>query len=225
MVMRIFPLGEEAITVEFGRELSVESNELALELAEMIQRQPFPGFIECVPAYVSTTVFFDSLAVRRAFPKSESSFETVSHIIDTLAKQIGSSKRARPQRIIEVSVSFAPADAPDLRELAAEKAISVDDFVSIFLSGTYRVYMLGFLPGFAYMGSVDERIASPRLQTPRLRVPKGSVGIAGRQTGIYPLESPGGWRLIGRTDKELFDPAGDPLCCFAPGDQVRFLSK
>lgn len=222
MAMRIFSLGEEAVTVEFGRELSVKSNELAIELAEFIEQQPFPGFIECVPAYASTTVFFDSISVRRSFPNFESPYAAVTEILTRLVKTMGAPRRVRPRRSVEIRVSFAPSDAPDLAALAAEKGIAADDFIEIFISRTYRVYMLGFLPGFAYMGSLDRRIASPRLQTPRLRVPKGSVGIAGRQTGIYPLESPGGWRLIGRTDAELFDPAGEPLCRFAPGDQVRF---
>lgn len=223
--MRIFPLGEEAVTVEFSRQMSLQSNDKAIQLAALIEREPFPGFIECVPAYASVTVFFDLAAVRFALPKSETAFDAVSKIVNDAVKKIGSPKTAKPHRLIEISVSFATEDAPDLTDAAAEAVLSRQDFIDIFLSQTYRVYMLGFLPGFAYMGELDERIACPRLQTPRQKVPRGSVGIAGRQTGIYPLESPGGWRLIGRTDAKIFNPSGDPMCCFTAGDEVRFLAR
>ena len=223
--MRIFPLGEEAITVEFSCQMSLQSNDKAIQLAALIEREPFPGFIECVPAYASVTVFFDLAAVRFALPKSETAFDAVAKIVNDAVKNIGSPKTAKSHRLIEISVSFATEDAPDLTDAAAEAVLSRQDFIDIFLSQTYRVYMLGFLPGFAYMGELDERIACPRLQTPRQKVPRGSVGIAGRQTGIYPLESPGGWRLIGRSDAKIFNPSGDPMCCFTAGDEVRFLAR
>lgn len=221
MYMRIFPLGEKAITVEFGREISVKTNSLAIEFAARIGQDPFPGFVECVPAYAATTVFYDPAAVRRAFPEKNTAFEAVSEFVELILINMGDFPE-KAQRKIEVPVSFAFADAPDLVETAAEASLSTNEFIDIFLAKSYRVYMLGFLPGFAYMGELDERIASPRLPTPRMRVPKGSVGIAGRQTGIYPLESPGGWRIIGRTEIEMFDPAREPMCFLKPGDEVCF---
>ena len=112
-----------------------------------------------------------------------------------------------------------------LRKKIADALVgfNANELLDIFLAQTYRVYMLGFLPGFAYMGEVDDRIAAPRLETPRTKVPAGSVGIAGKQTGIYPLESPGGWNIIGRTDLKMFDPTSDQPCLLKPGDEVRFV--
>ena len=124
--------------------------------------------------------------------------------------------------MIEVPVFFDDECAPDLRAIAEFGGLAPDEVIDIFTSEIYRVYMLGFLPGFAYMGEVDKRIAVARKPTPRLKVPKGSVGIAGRQTGIYPFESPGGWQIIGRTKMELFTPDDETPCFFAPGDHVKF---
>jgi KipI family sensor histidine kinase inhibitor len=126
--------------------------------------------------------------------------------------------------LIEIPVSFTGGNAPDLADIAKSASMTVEKVVELFTSRTYRVFMLGFLPGFAYMGEVGERIAVPRHKTPRQKVAKGSVGIAGRQTGIYSLESPGGWRIIGRTDTELFSPDNDPPCFLRPGDSVRFVT-
>jgi inhibitor of KinA len=135
-------------------------------------------------------------------------------------KELGAVENRR----IEIPVKFGGDYGPDLDTAAALSGLAPDEFVSIFLEREYRVYMLGFLPGFPYMGEVDERIAVPRLASPRTRVPRGSVGIAGRQTGIYPLESPGGWQLIGRTDVKMFEPESDPPVLLQPGDLVTFRS-
>ena len=118
---------------------------------------------------------------------------------------------------------FDEVSGPDLPLVAAKSGLSVNEVVELFTSSAYRVFMIGFLPGFAYMGEVDERIALPRKQQPRQVVPKGSIGIAGRQTGIYPLESPGGWQLIGRTEVELFTPYAERPTLLQPGDLVRFV--
>ncbi len=124
---------------------------------------------------------------------------------------------------IEVPVDFSAECGLDLEELAVRSSLTVTDVISIFTARIYRVYMIGFLPGFAYMGEVDERIASPRKETPRTLVPKGSVGIAGRQTGIYSLDSPGGWQIIGRTDVSMFRPEDEEPCFLNAGDRVRFV--
>jgi KipI family sensor histidine kinase inhibitor len=126
-------------------------------------------------------------------------------------------------RTIEIAVRFDRGSALDLDHVAELSGFRPDDVVNIFTGTTYKVFMLGFLPGFAYLGEVDERIATPRRDSPRLAVPKGSVGIAGRQTGIYSLESPGGWQIIGRTETEMFAPENEKPCRLAPGDYVRFV--
>jgi inhibitor of KinA len=222
--MRTFSLGENALTIEFGNEISADLNRRALRLSEMIAASPFDGFVETVPAYASMTVIYDSQAVYRSFPHAATAYDAVRAIVETAAGNIdeGPSSNGRE---VEIAVSFDNRDAMDLTEIAGSTGFSADEFVEIFLSRTYRVYMIGFLPGFAYMGEVDERIAVPRRATPRLHVPAGSVGIAGTQTGVYPLVSPGGWNIIGRTDQAMFTPDGPEPCFLKTGDSVFFKRK
>lgn len=220
---KIFPLGDSALTVEFGNKISVDLNERAIALADHFQKKPFRGFIESVPAYASTTLFYDLLEVHGAYTDFSSAFEAVR----SLALQAINKLNSLPNetaRIIEIPVHSDAESAPDLEFVAKQNNLSPGDVIDIFTAATYRVFMLGFLPGFTYMGEVDERIATPRLETPRTVVPKGSVGIAGRQTGIYSLVSPGGWQIIGRTDVEIFTPNAVSPTYLQPGDQVRFVA-
>lgn len=220
--MLISPLGDNALTVDFGNVISDELNHKAIALCQQLAKNPFPGLIETVPAYASATVFYDLTVVRKAFPDYATAFNAAAKFVHDTANDLSESVRAET-RTIEIPVNFDQASALDLETAAASKGLSADAFLEIFLSQTYRVYMLGFLPGFPYMGEVDERIAVGRKLSPRTQVPKGSIGIAGRQTGIYPQESPGGWQIIGRTDLELFDAHRDEPCLFRAGDEVRFI--
>lgn len=222
--MRIFPLSESALTIEFGNEISLDLNARALNVARHFERNPFPGFIEAAPAYSSVTIFYDLVKVRRNFTDYPSAFDAVRDLAKSAVESV-SSNFEHHSRLIEIPIRCDPSSALDLDRLCEFSGLSTDEVLSIFLEKTYRVYMLGFLPGFAYMGEVDKRIAAPRRHTPRTKVPKGSVGIAGNQTGIYPLESPGGWRIIGRTEMEMFTPNGDPPCVLRPGDEVRFVLR
>jgi len=220
---RIFPLGDHALTVEFGTEISELVNNKAIGLADYFEAFPFRGFIEAVPAFTSMTIFYDLSAVRRNFLDFPTAFEAVKTLVENAVEKSFTTSDSESRRI-EIPVSFDHDDAPDLDFVAKTSGLSRHEVIEIFTAKTYRVYMLGFLPGFAYMGEVDERVAVPRKTSPRLRVPKGSVGIAGRQTGIYPLESPGGWQLIGRTRVEMFEPGANPPCILRPGDSVKFVS-
>lgn len=219
---RIFSLGDNAVTVEFGIEISREFNEAAVSLSRHFNEHPFPGLIEAVPAMASTTLFYDPLKLRISKPSFPTAFSAVEDLIQNALAEAECFSDDR-SRSIEIPVSFAASDALDMVNVAAFAQISPDEVIDIFTSQSYRVYMLGFLPGFAYMGEVDERIAAPRLSAPRTAVPKGSVGIAGRQTGIYPSVSPGGWQIIGRTDTDLLTENVDAPCLFSPGDTVRFV--
>ncbi|HVF47225.1 MAG TPA: 5-oxoprolinase subunit PxpB [Pyrinomonadaceae bacterium] len=219
---RIFPLGDSALTVEFGSEISKRMNEQAIALSRRFEENIFPGFIESVPAYASTTVFFDIKTVRHHFADTASAFEAVSEIARNLISQPDETAEP-PNGLIEIPVSFDAASALDLTAVSDTTGLSPEHIIDTFLERTYRVFMIGFLPGFAYMGEVAKRIAVPRKDSPRLRVPKGSVGIAGRQTGIYSLESPGGWPIIGRTDVDMFTPLAESPSLLKPGDAVRFL--
>lgn len=220
--MRIFSLGDSAVTVEFGNDISSDLNSRAVTLSRIVRDDPFPGFIEAVPAYASTTVYFDAYIVRNAFPDT-SAFETVSRRIEEASNRKGVTNDNF--RLIEIPIAISPDFSPDLPEIATLASVSENEALEIFLSQTYRVYMLGFLPGFAYMGGVDDRIAVPRKAKPRRSVAKGSIGIAGKQTGIYPLESPGGWQIIGRTDEVMFVPDRNEPCRLSPGDNVRFIAS
>lgn len=219
---RYLPLGDSAVTVEFGNIISIELNDTAIALAEHLIRQPFPGFIEAVPAYSSTSVFFDICEVRNAFPNYPTALAAVSAFVEKSLKDLDAAS-AKHGRSIEIPVMFDKASGPDLEFVAETHGLSTDTVIEIFTTTEYRVYMFGFLPGFSYMGEVDERIATPRKSSPRTEVQSGSVGIAGRQTGIYSLRSPGGWQILGRTEVEIFRPDSEPPCLLSPGDMVRFV--
>ena len=219
---KIFPLGDNCVTIDFGNEISVELNTKAISLASHLESNPFPGFIEAVPAYSSVAVFYRLVEVRKNFPEYDSGFDAVARIVRDALTQTHHAIDIK-SRVVEIPVDFSDSGALDLNVVAEFAGISPEEVIERFIARSYRVYMLGFLPGFAYMGEVDEIIAAPRKDSPRIKVPKGSVGIASRQTGIYPLESPGGWQIIGRTNAEMFSADRDPPCLLSPGDDVRFV--
>jgi inhibitor of KinA len=220
--MRIFPLGDSAVTVEFGNEISLDLNREAIALSEHFESNPFPGFRETVPAYSSTTIFFDPQQVRKSFAPGSSAFEFVRRLAEQAAGELSYSEQSG-RAPVDVRVIFDSDSSLDLEEVSEFAGLDPDEVISLFLERTYRVFMIGFLPGFAYMGEVDDLIAVPRKHTPRTKVPAGSVGIAGKQTGIYPLDSPGGWQIIGRTEMKMFDPDSDPSCPLRSGDSVKFV--
>jgi inhibitor of KinA len=220
--MRTFPLGDNAITVEFGNEVSLELNQLAIALAEHFRSKPFAGLIEAVPAYASTTFFFSVPEVRENYSEFTTAYGAVKSIIEDAVPHL-SKLPVDESRIIEIPMFITSGTAIDLDAIAEFSGLTSAEVISVFLERTYNVFMIGFLPGFAYMGVVDERIAMPRKNTPRTKVPKGNVAIGGSQTGVYPLESPGGWNVIGRTEMEMFDPNADPLCPLKAGDRVKFV--
>jgi inhibitor of KinA len=219
---KIFPLGDNCATIDFGNEISVELNAKAIVLASHLGKHPFPGFIEAVPAYSSVAVFYRLIEVRRNFPEYDSAFDAVTSVVRNAHTQPHANEETM-LRVIEIPVDFSDGAALDLNVVAEFAGITPGEVIERFIAKRYRVYMLGFLPGFAYMGEVDETIAAPRKDSPRTKVPKGSVGIASGQTGIYPLESPGGWQIIGRTNAEMFSADRDPPCLLSPGDEVRFI--
>lgn len=221
--IRIFPLGDTALTVEFGTGISEAINKKAINLAGHLERNRFPGFIEAVPAYSSTTLFYDLAAVRKHFPQFPTAFAAVKSLVVAAINERLDIKNEDP-RTVEIPVHFDDRSALDLRFVAENSGLSTEKVIEIFTGVTYRVFMLGFLPGFTYMGEVDDRIATPRKESPRLIVPEGSVGIAGKQAGIYSLESPGGWQILGRTDVEMFTPKAEMPSLLQPGDQVWFIA-
>jgi inhibitor of KinA len=222
MKYKIFPLGDDALTIDFGNEISAEINNQVLKLARFFDQNAFDGFIETVPAYSSLTVFYDVLKVRKSTAGFPGAFAAVRSFTENALKNLDEFGEIQT-RLVKIPVCFDAEFALDLEFIASENRLTADAVIEIFLRRPYRVFMLGFLPGFAYMGEVDEAIATGRKPAPRAKVPRGSVGIAGKQTGIYSLESPGGWQILGRTPLELFTPEADESPAFLrAGDRVRF---
>lgn len=221
MNYKIFPLSENAVTVDFGNEISIELNEKVISLADFIRKNSFDGFIETVPAYSSLTVFFDLLKVKKNYQNSLTAFDFVKSFLENSVKSLYSLS-FEIYKPIRIPVDYSEEFALDLELIAENANLTKEEVIKIHTSKIYRVFMIGFLPAFAYMGEVDARIAAPRKRTPRTKVEKGSVGIAGRQTGIYPFESPGGWQIIGKTALEIFQPQSEQISLLKTGDFVSF---
>lgn len=208
--MRLRPVGDAALTCELGESAGAGARARARSLGRSLLEQALPGQRECVPAATSVLVVFDPLR--------------------TTATQLGHELRGRLERPTpeaagrrhEVPVVYGGADGPDLAEVATRLGIPPAEVVRLHGSAEYEVEMLGFMPGFAYLGPLPAALELPRRATPRTRLPRGSIAIAGRQTGIYPAASPGGWHVLGRTGVALFDPARRPPALLQPGDRVRF---
>jgi inhibitor of KinA len=206
----LHPLGDEAVTVEFAQSIGREANDRVLAARAAIMAAEIAGVREYVPTFRSLTVHYNP---------DEIGFADLAARIGNLPLK-GAAELA-PCRSWNVPVVY---DGPDLEEVAAASGLTIEAAAALHASATYRVYMLGFLPGFAYLGDLPEKLRLPRLAVPRTRVPAGSVAIAEELTAVYPVVSPGGWRLIGRTPLRLFDHRADPPSLFAPGDEVRFVT-
>lgn len=209
--MRISEAGDSALLLELEEVINVSVNAQVIAVAGAVRRAGLPGIRDVVPTYRSVAVHFDPLTV------------DIETIRDTLTRAADAPPVLAEGKTVVIPVQYGGDMGPDLPAVAAFAGVSPDEVVARHAGARYRVFMLGFLPGFSYMGTVDETIAMPRHATPRVKVPAGSVGIAGRQTGVYPRESPGGWQLIGRTPVSLFNPNRVPAALVAPGDTVRFV--
>jgi inhibitor of KinA len=219
--LEIFPLSERSCTISFGSEINKETLGLVLGFQEVIRKQPFPGFIETVPAYTTLTVYYDPVPLMKSMVLGESPFSKVSDYlrsIDFRSGELSSSSRRHT-----IPVCYDLQYGPDLKSLSKRLNLSVDEIIQRHSDETYTVFMIGFTPGFPYMGSIDPSLECDRLEIPRKQVPAGSVGIAGKQTGIYPNASPGGWQIVGRTYLELFSVEGNPPALLQAGDQVKFI--
>jgi len=210
---RLVACGDAAILIELADEIDDAVNDRVHALAHHVRSQNRPAILDLIPAYASLLVCYDPAQIL---------FAPLADYLRTILQAIPTRATA-PPRLIEIPTRYGGEFGPDLKFLAAFSGLSETEVVRLHSETIYRVYLIGFAPGFAYLGSVPAPIAAPRLETPRTRVPAGSVGIAGKQTGIYPTETPGGWRLIGRTDLQLFDPRDDPPTLLRPGDRVKFV--
>ena len=211
----IVPLGDSALLVRLGDEIDLTINRRVHGLASLIDAAPLDGVIETVPTYATVLIHYDPLLL---------SFARIQEWVRWKLEQMQGAAGRAPRRI-EVPVRYGGEYGVDLAFVAEYHRLRVDDVIGIHTAGTYTVYMMGFTPGFPYMGKLSDQIVMPRLGSPRTRVPAGTVAIAGSQTGIYPIDSPGGWRLIGHTSLRLFDPESERPFLFSPGDEVRFIAE
>ncbi len=219
---RIFPLGDAAITVDFGNCIDETINKEVIARFNQLRQQPLPGMIEAAPAYSSLTVYYDIMALKKKIPGHQTVYEWMRQLLEERLQQPVQQDQITG-RLLHIPVCYDKEFALDIQQLATTKNISVDEVIQTHTAKQYKVYMLGFMPGFAYMGEVDEKISMPRKAQP-VNITTGSVGIAGKQTGIYPLASPGGWQIIGRTPLKLFDTAGEEPTLLRAGDRVQFYS-
>jgi inhibitor of KinA len=222
--MEIVSLGDSALIVRIREQFEdapEETQDDVLRVFQRLRNAAIPGVIELAPAYTSVAVFFDPVDVAKASGTS-------SEILDWLTMRIRAAAAGRPKRrrslsrTVEIPVCYDSEFAPDLEEVARHAQISTEQVVELHSAAEYRVACVGFVPGFPFLAGLPKKIVTPRRATPRKEIAPGSVGIGGAQTGIYPLRSPGGWNLIGRTPLELFDPAKDPPARLQAGDRVRF---
>lgn len=205
-----FPAGDSALVAEFGREIDESINAQVHAMAAWITAQRLRGVREVLPTFRSLMVYYDPLVV------------SYGRLVRQLSRFSGEKVRETggEREIVEVPCCY---DGPDLADMQALTGLSAEEIIAIHSGVDYRIYMMGFLPGFVYLGGLDLRIHAPRLQTPRTRIEPGSVGIGGSQTGIYPVASPGGWRILGRTPLKLYDPTrSQPILCRA-GQFIRFV--
>ncbi|MDR2523098.1 MAG: 5-oxoprolinase subunit PxpB [Synergistaceae bacterium] len=212
---RVLYTGDSCLVVEFGNSIDMEINARVQALRREIESKPFRGFIETVPTYRSLTVCFDPLRVPEGFDK----------LLLRLAEAAEKSETAEAaeRKILVVPTCYEEDFAPDIEKVAVNAGITADEVVRRHSARDCYCYMLGFVPGYSYLGGMDPSLETPRLKEPREKIPAGSVAIGGKQTGIYPIESPGGWNLIGKTPLRLFDPARIPAIFLEAGMWVRFV--
>jgi KipI family sensor histidine kinase inhibitor len=206
--VRIHPLGDTALLAELGTRLDTALNTRAIALAAALKKRR--DVRQAIAGYASVTVHFDP---------EQTTFEALGAAVKRLATK--RPPMAEPGRLHRIPVVY---DGPDIEAVAAAVRLSPKQIVEIHSRPIYRVFLVGFVPGWGYLGPLPEELTVPRRAEPRTLVPAGSVAIAGRQTGIYPLPSPGGWHLIGRTSVKLFLPDSDPPCLFRAGDRVKFFA-
>jgi len=229
-MMEIIPLGDSALIVRVREEFEdapEETLEEVLRTFHRLRSAAIPGVIELAPAYTSVAVFFDPLTLAKASGTPNALFDWLAkRVREVLGGGAGLGRRVRSTRrnvrVVEIPACYDSEFALDIERVAERAQISTSEVVDLHSAAEYRVSCIGFTPGFPFLSGMPKKLATPRRETPRKEIPAGSVGIGGAQTGIYPLPSPGGWNLIGRTPLKLFDPTKNPPALLQAGDRVRF---
>lgn len=206
------PLGDQAIVIEVGQEISEEVQAKVRMVVQLLEDRPPNWMVEAIPAFTTIALFYDPVIAL---------YETVETELKNLL-QHGEEAADFEGRTVEIPVCYGGEFGPDLEFVAKHNGLTPEEVVAIHSGGTYSVHMIGFAPGFPFIGGMSEKIAAPRRDSPRLRIPERTVGIAGKQTGVYPIETPGGWQLIGRTPLRLFRPEDEVPSLLRAGDKIIF---
>lgn len=211
--VKFMPSGDRAMVVEFGNAIDTRINDQVHTLARRIEEEQIPGIVELVPTFRSLMVYYDPFLT---------SYAKLKAVLEN-SGEIGAGSAKEKKRILKIPCCYGARFGQDLADMEAYTGLDRDEIIAIHSSVDYKIYMMGFLPGFVYLGGLDKRIEIPRLKTPRVKIQPGAVGIAGNQTGVYPLASPGGWRLMGGTPVDFYDPdREEPILCKA-GEFIRFI--
>ena len=220
--IHFFQISENAISLEFGNKINEETLGRISRLNECIKQNPFAGLLSTIPAYTTLTLYFNPVVLMNDRSlKGSTTLDKISGYIKSINVETNIDQKIYSQ-IINIPVCYDPTFGFDLQELSLFHQLKKEEIIDMHSSAVYTVYMIGFVPGFPYLGGLSEKLTSPRKQNPRAAIPAGSVGIAGQQTGIYPLETPGGWQIIGRTPLKLFDVNRQQPSLLKAGDKLKF---
>ena len=214
--VEISQVSEVSALVEFGKDINEDINRKVRMFCRYLEEYPFKGVIEYVPAFTSVSIIYNPLELN-----SEAPYDEVKIIIEEIVSKVDFSL-INEEHIVNIPVCYGGEFGPDIEYVAQINKLTVEEVIKIHSAGKYLVYMIGFAPGFPYLGGMNEKIAAPRRESPRTAIPEGSVGIAGMQTGVYPIETPGGWQLIGRTPIKMFKLDKQPQSILKAGDIAKF---
>ena len=212
--IKLLTAGDSSILLQFGNTIDPAINRKIAATVQLMREQHINGVTDVIPAFCSLLINYDPRVI---------SYEQIKRRMEALVKIDVTAGDTR-KRVFEIPVCYGGEYGPDIQNIADHAGMSVEEVIQIHTSRDYLIYMLGFLPGFTYLGGLDERIHTPRLANPRIRIPAGSVGIGGSQTGIYPMDSPGGWQLMGMTPVKTYDPDREAPILVEAGDYIRFVA-
>lgn len=212
-IIRFLTAGDSSLLIEFGEEISPEINKKITATVQLMKAQQIEGVVDLIPAFCSLLINYDPRII---------TYENLQKRMEHLVKLDVTAEQAS-KKVIEIPVCYGGEYGPDIENIAEHAGLTVEEVIKIHSSRDYLIYMLGFLPGFAYLGGLEECLHTPRLANPRIKINAGSVGIGGSQTGIYPLDSPGGWQLLGMTPVTVYDPLREVPILYEAGEYIRFV--
>ena len=211
------PLSDTAVIIELGTDINLDTHQKVKTVSQALDEKPFDWMVEYVPGFTTVSVFYDPMKT----DSEKLPYDHVTEQLTSLLEELTAGEDTET-RVVTIPVCYGGEFGPDLEEVANHNGLTPEEVIEIHSNGEYLVYMIGFAPGFPYIGGMSDKIAAPRRKDPRLKIPAVSVGIAGKQTGVYPIETPGGWQLIGKTPRKLFLPNGESPSLLKAGDQIKF---